>query len=172
MSKTDTIKQRRADVYLDSLERKRELKELAGEEGVSLSNFIQRCVEYAMGQGGPDLTEAGAARKRLDELKDEVTELRKKLERKDKVIGRLEEELKKYRLEKFSDEEFEGVREFDRELVEVLKEGGWHGDGEILRRLDIDPRDTDLVGAVRGQLGQLESYDLIKSGRRGWRWKG
>ena len=47
MSKTDTIKQRRVDVYLDSLERKKELKKIAEEEDVSLSKFIQRCVEYA-----------------------------------------------------------------------------------------------------------------------------
>ncbi len=172
MSKTDTIKQRRVDVYLDSLERKKELKKVAEEEDVSLSKFIQRCVEYAMDRGGPDLTESGAAKKKVESLEEEVSELRKKLERKDKVIERLEDELRKYRLEQFSGEEFEGVREFDKELVEVLKEDGWHNDEEILRRLDIDPKDSDLVSAVRRQLEQLENYGLIRSGKMGWRWEG
>lgn len=76
MGKTDTIKDRRVDVYLDSLERKERWTELADEEGESLSKFVQKCVEYAIEQGGPDFAELGEESKQIQQLGEEVRERR------------------------------------------------------------------------------------------------
>lgn len=45
MGKTDTIKDRRVDVYVDTIDRKKRWTQNAGEVGESLSLFGQQCVE-------------------------------------------------------------------------------------------------------------------------------
>lgn len=57
MGKTDTIKERRVDVYLDTLERKERWTEQSDAAGDSLSKFVQKAVEYGIEQGGPDSAE-------------------------------------------------------------------------------------------------------------------
>lgn len=44
MGKTESIKERRVDVYLDTLDRKGRWTKLAEEADESLSKFVQRCV--------------------------------------------------------------------------------------------------------------------------------
>lgn len=86
MSKTDTIRKRRVDVYLDSIEKKKEWKEAAEEEGVSLSKFVQHCVESAMNRKRSDLAEANSPKKGIDELREEISELKKNLKSREEII--------------------------------------------------------------------------------------
>ncbi|KXB00136.1 hypothetical protein AKJ47_00610 [candidate division MSBL1 archaeon SCGC-AAA261G05] len=175
MSRTDTIKQRRVDVYLDSMERKEEWEEAAREMGMSLSRFVQHCVEDSLGRGGPDLVKPSLVEEKeeeIEELEDSISELRRKIDRKNKVIERLEDDLRKRRMEPFLDGEFEGVRRYEKELIEILKENGWHSDSEILRRLKVNLKDEETLRAIRYQLERLERYGLVKTGRSGWKWKG
>ena len=76
------------------------------------------------------------------------------------------------RVKPFLDESFVDVRQFDRELIELLWSGRTLSDEEILSSLNIDPADTDLVKAVSKQLEALEAYDLVEFTGKGWRWKG
>jgi adenosylcobinamide amidohydrolase len=48
MGKTDTIDDRRVDVYSDTVDQKERWARLAEEEGESLSKFVQKCVKYAI----------------------------------------------------------------------------------------------------------------------------
>jgi len=48
MAKTASIKERRVDVYLDTLDRKERWSELAEAQGDSLSKFVQKAVGYAI----------------------------------------------------------------------------------------------------------------------------
>lgn len=59
MGKTESIKERRVDVYLDTLDRKERWTRIADEERQSLSKFVQKSVEYAIESGGPDYAELG-----------------------------------------------------------------------------------------------------------------
>lgn len=172
MGKTDTIKERRVDVYLDSLERKKRWQEFAEEEDESLSKFVQKSVEYAIEMGGPDFSIVGERSEEIQDLKDEVKELRQDVKQKDIVIEKLDFELKRHRLEPFTEEEFEGTRQYDRELIDILQSSDRIRGNEILNRLDIEPSQTDLVKAVDNQLEQLESYGLVASTPKGWRWVG
>ncbi len=172
MGKTGTIKERRVDVYLDTLERKERWQELAEEEDESLSKFVQRAVEYAIEMGGPDFSDVGEQSEQLQELQDEVRALRKDHKQKDIVIEKLESELKRHRLEPFTEEAFAGTRQYDEELIEVLQSADRIKGDDILRRLDIDPSETDLIKAVDNQLQQLEGYGLVASTPKGWRWVG
>lgn len=172
MGKTDTIKERRVDVYLDTLDRKERWKRIADEEDESLSKFVQRSVEYAIEHGGPNYTELGERAKRIQELEQEVDELRREVRQKDMVIEKLEDDLQQYQMEPFADDDFEGVRRYDRELIEIIQNSDRVTGTEIRRRLDLDPTDSDQMQALDTQLQQLESYGLITSTPRGWRWTG
>ena len=77
--------------------------------------------------------------------------------------------MRKYRSEVFLEEQYEGVRKYDKELVEILKRREFIDDDELLRALNIDPRESDLVKAVSKQLENLEAYGLVSFTRRGWR---
>lgn len=172
MGKTDTIKDRRVDVYVDTIDRKQRWLRIAEEEGESLSQFVQQCVEYAIEQGGPDFTELGEETKKIQELEEEVTELRRDVKQKKVVIDKLESELKEIRTQPFVDEDFEGRRKFDEELPDVLKGADRITGDEILRRLAVDPSETEVVSGINTQLGQLEAYGLVRSTPQGWVWDG
>lgn len=75
MGKTDRIKERRVDVYLDSLARKERWSILAEEADESLSTFVQQCVEYAIEQGGPDFAELGEESKKIQDLENTIDDL-------------------------------------------------------------------------------------------------
>ncbi|MFB6086593.1 MAG: hypothetical protein ABEJ84_07275 [Halodesulfurarchaeum sp.] len=172
MGKTDTIKDRRVDVYVDSIDRKKRWAEHAEEAGESLSKFVQQCVEYAIEQGGPDFTELGEESKQIQELEAEVKDLQKDVKQKEIVIEKLESELKQLRTQPFLDEEFEGRRKYDQELIEELQRADRIDGDELLRRLDVDPSETELVKGIDTQLKQLEDYGLVRSTPKGWVWEG
>ena len=172
MGKTDTIKDRRVDVYVDTIDRKKRWAQNAEEAGESLSTFVQQCVEYALTQGGPDFTELGEESKQIQELEEEVRDLRKDVKQKEIVIEKLESELKQLRTQPFLEEEFEGTRKYDQELIEELQRADRIDGDELLRRLDIDPTETELVKGIDTQLQQLEDYGLVRSTPQGWEWDG
>jgi predicted RNase H-like nuclease (RuvC/YqgF family) len=170
MGKTESIKERRVDVYLDTLGRKERWTELAEEADESLSKFVQQCVEYAIEQGGPDFTELSEQSKKIQTLEDELTDLQKDIKQKEIVIDKLESELKRHRTKPFTQEEFEGVRQYDQDLIDILQSAERITGDEILRRLDIDPTETELVQGIDQQLQHLESFGLVTNTPKGWRW--
>lgn len=172
MGKTDTINDRRVDVYLDSIEQKAQWVETAEESDMSLSNFVQACVEYTIEQGGPDFLEAGSSAGEMQDLRDTLRERKATIEEKDMVIEDLRTELKRYRAEPFLDEDFEGQRAFDQDLVEVLQHGGAVTADTLLRELNIDAQNVELREAIQNQLEQLKRYGLVKETVHGWTWEG
>jgi len=172
MGKTESIKERRVDVYLDTLGRKARWTEIAEEADESLSKFVQQCVEYAIEQGGPDITELGEQSKKIQDLEQEVTELRKEVNQKDIVIEKLENDLRRARVEPFQEERHEGKRKYDQELIKVLQETDSITSEELIRRLGVDQSDPKLMEGIDNQLKQLESYGLIDHTPHGWRWVG
>lgn len=170
MGKTESIKERRVDVYLDTLERKERWKRIADEADESLSKFVQRAVEYAIEHGYPDYGELGERAQKIQKLEAEVGDLRDELNQKDLVIEKLEADLRTHRMEPFAENDFEGVRQYDQELVEILKGSGPVTDDELRRRLAIEPTETEMLKALNTQLEQLETYGLVTSSPRGWRW--
>lgn len=170
MGKTDSINDRRVDVYLDSIEQKKRWAELAEERDTSLSKFVQQSVEYAIEQGGPDFIETGQKADELHELEEEMSELQEQIKEKDLVIEKLRTELKTLRSEPFREEDFEGTRSFDEELVEILRDAGQIRSKEIFRRLNVDPQNIEVVEGVQNQLRQLEKYGIIEETINGWKW--
>ena len=89
-----------------------------------------------------------------------------------KLVENLDKELKRYRAKPFLDDAYVGVRQFDKNLIELLRGGGILSDEEILSSLNIDPADTDFVKAASKQIEALEAYGLVEFTGKGWRRKG
>ena len=86
--------------------------------------FVQKPVEYTIEQGGLDDPELGEECKQIQSLEQVIAELRKAVKQKYLVIEKPEVDLQEYRREPFTEEEFEGDREYDEKLVALLREGG------------------------------------------------
>ena len=86
--------------------------------------------------------------------------------------AKYENELKRCRSEAFLVDSYDGVRKYNKEIMTILKRGAVIDSYTLLEDLGIDPTQTDLVKAVSKQLEDLESYGLISSTQRGWRWIG
>ncbi len=110
--------------------------------------------------------------KRLRDAEEELKRLREENRLLKRLCENLDNELKRYRAQPFLEEAFEGVRRFDKDLIELLRRGGSFTQEQILAHLGIDPSDTDLVRALGRQLEALEAYGLVEYEGRGWKWIG
>ena len=70
-----------------------------------------------------------------------------------------------YRSKMFTDDSFTGIRQYDKKLVEILREPGTYSNDEVLSRLRIKPTESESVKAVLVQLEKLEAFRLVKSTR-------
>jgi predicted RNase H-like nuclease (RuvC/YqgF family) len=172
--KTETIKDRAIYVYLPSLEMVEDWKRRAEKAGVSVSKFVIERVEDSIRreEGEEGYLSRVELVKRLRSAEEELKKLREEDRLLKRLVENLDNELKRYRAQPFLQEAFEGVRRFDRDLVELLRRGGSYTEEEILAHLNIEPSDAELVKAVDRQLEALEAYGLVEYRGRGWRWKG
>ncbi|MFQ6107497.1 MAG: hypothetical protein ACE5QF_07940 [Thermoplasmata archaeon] len=173
MGKTETIKERAVYVYLPSVETKEQWTRYAEKMGTSLSKFVIECVrEYVEEREDPTFVKRGELVREAGKLKERVRTLSEDLEARNALITRLEEEIRRYRAQIFSDKEFQGIRTYDKRLIETLKAGDIVSDDHLLAELGAGPRDPDAVKAISGQLEGLRAYGLVERTPKGWRWKG
>jgi predicted RNase H-like nuclease (RuvC/YqgF family) len=149
-------------------------KRRAEKAGVSLSKFVIERVEESIRreEGEEGYLSRAELIKRLRDAEEELKKLRNENRLLKKLAENLDNELKRYRAQPFLEEAFEGVRRFDKDLIELLKKGGSYTQEQILAHLNIDPSDVKLVKAVDKQLETLEAYGLVEYKGRGWKWTG
>jgi hypothetical protein len=166
----DEIKNRVIYVY-PKLPQAEKWKDSAEKQGMTLSRFVMEHVENSMRQEEDDSYQSRAAlSKRIRELEEDLTEARKEARMMRIVADKLEKENRNLRTAPFLDEGFQGVRQYEKELVELLMQGRRLKDDEILSELGIDRSDTESVKAVSNQLISLEAYGLVKTTAHGWMW--
>jgi ribosomal protein L16 Arg81 hydroxylase len=172
MGKTESIKQRSIYVYLPSVETVKDWKAKAKKSSASISRFVIEHVTNSLRQEEGE--EGYKSRAKLLQQIREKDEQIEKLTRENKIVElaleRVENELERYRAAPFLEEDFKGIRRYDRRLIELLKKGEAVDSDHLLHILKINPRDTPLVKAISNQLGNLEAYGLIEKTRRGWKW--
>jgi ATP-dependent Lon protease len=168
---TQTIKQRALYLYLPSEEMAEEWKSLAKHARVSVSRFILDHVQNSLDQEKGDYVARSELIKREQELKAENSKLREENRMLRSAYERLDEELKHYRAKPFLEPEFEGIRTYEKELIDLFKKQKAVRSDEILGSLRIDPGNSDLVKAVNRQLELLEKYGIIEPIIGGWKWK-
>jgi transposase len=149
-------------------------KRRAEKAGVSISKFVIERVEESIRreEGEEGYLSRAELIKRLRDAEEELKKVKNENRLLKKLAENLDNELRRYRAQPFLEEAFEGVRRFDRDLIELLRRGGSYTEEQILTHLNIDPSDTDLVKAVSKQLEALEGYGLLEYKGRGWKWKG
>jgi hypothetical protein len=166
----DEIKNRVIYLY-PKLPQAEKWKEAAEKRGMTLSKFVIEHVENSMRQEEDDSYQPRVALiKRIRELEEAFTEARKEARMMRIVADKLEKENRNLRTAPFLDEEFQGVRQYEKELVDLLMGGGRLKDEDILSELGIDKSDTDSVKAISNQLTSLEAYGLVKATAHGWMW--
>ncbi len=170
--KTKTIKKRAIYVYLPSETMADNWKNKADQAGTSISKFVIDKVEDSIQQ---DQEEGYLNRidliSKLNKQEEEIKELRQDNRLLKKLAENLDNEAKLFRAQPFLDESFSGVRSYNKELIEILKEGGSITGEELLIKLNIESSQTDLIKAINKQLEMLENYGLVEYVGRGWKWK-
>lgn len=110
--------------------------------------------------------------KQLKEKDEEIAKLREDNRLLKTLSQKLDIDLRRYRAEPILDEDFQGVRTYDKELIDLLKKKGMIDSDHLLQELGVNPKDTILVKAINMQLENLQKYGLVEATSRGWRWVG
>jgi hypothetical protein len=156
-------------LYLPSKANKERWQALADKAKTPLSTFCISIIEEKLAESDEHRPRHVIA-KELEGLKGEIKTLRDELRQKEVVLQRYEAELRRYRAEPFQADQFQGVRPYSRELVDILKARG-HVDGyNLLELLGIGPGEVEAIKAVWAQLAELERYGLAKTDGRSWLW--
>ncbi|KEQ57431.1 hypothetical protein SCCGRSA3_00225 [Marine Group I thaumarchaeote SCGC RSA3] len=172
--KDKDLKKRSIYVYLPTVEMVRSWKKLAAKSNISLSKFVADHVENSLAKeenkkGYQTRAELILILEEKDEQIEELTKENRMLRR---LSDNLDKELGRYRARPFLEEEFSGIRKYDEELVQLLKERGTIDSDHILRELRISPKRTEHVKAVYAQLENLRKFGLARPTSRGWQWHG
>jgi predicted HicB family RNase H-like nuclease len=171
LTKTETIKDRAVYLYLPSIELSQEWKKRAKKQGTSLSKFIINIVEDSLKR---DEDSSYKPRKELwkelERLKQETIDLHREKRILEHVVEKLEAENRRLRAQPFLEDKYEGIRSFQKELIEILRKGGVLSSEEILRKLDVTISEHESVKSISKQLDILSEYGIVKATPRGWMW--
>ncbi len=171
LKKTKTIKERLIYVYLPSAEMVVNWKNLAKDTGTSLSKFVIEHVENGIRKEDKEFVPRVELLKKLKNLEEVNSRLIGENKKLGIVVDKLQEDLQIYRLQPFFDEKFEGIREYERTLIDVFRRKRFIKTDELWHTLGVNSRDSDAVKAISRQLENLEHYGLIKKTYEGWRWQ-
>ncbi|MFW6121206.1 MAG: hypothetical protein ACOC80_09960 [Petrotogales bacterium] len=178
MGKTESIKERTIWIYLPTVEQKQQWEKIANENDTSISKWIIKTVEDTLKESEGIVKSREETEKENKNLRKEIAELQKNLRQITIIRNNLEKEIRKYRAEPFLTTTFEGIRQYDKELIALLKnaksvegKNRFMDNDEILSRLGVSNTETDVVKSISNQLSRLEGYGLVESGTKGWRWK-
>jgi hypothetical protein len=153
-------------IYLPTEKDLENWKEQAKAAEISLNKYIYEMVERGRVEAQPrtDLI------KEISDLREENQKQREEIKLKSLVIEKYETELFKLRHESFLQPKFQGVHHYNEDLVNLLRKGRVHSGPDILKSLNIDPKDGDAVKIVYKQLQILQDFKLIEEGVYGWKW--
>ncbi len=178
MGKTETIKERAIWVYTPTIETRKQWEKIAKQNNISLSKWIVQIIEDSLIKLDEIVKTRKDIEKENEDLKKEISELEVKLRQVTIIRDNLEKEIRKYRAEPFITSSFEGIRQYNKELIQILRNAkGVDGkmryvdNDEILSRLGINTGEIESLKAISSQLSQLEAYGIIQSSTKGWRWK-
>jgi len=170
LKKTKTIKERLIYVYLPSENMVENWKRFADKAGTSLSKFVIEYVENGIHKEENDYVPRVELSKQVKQLEGENDTLRKENKNLNIVIDKLQEDLQIYRLQPFLNEQFEGMRKYEKNLTDAFKKKSFIKTDELLHETGINPRNSEAVKAILKQLDNLEQYGVIKRTHEGWRW--
>ena len=88
------------------------------------------------------------------------------------LTDRYEKQLQDYRNKTFIENgKFEGIREYQQNLIELFKQKSSIAEDEIIDLLHIDSHDVETLKAISKQIELLQDFGVVEKIRGGWRWK-
>ncbi|MEM2760187.1 MAG: hypothetical protein QXU32_10810 [Nitrososphaerales archaeon] len=169
--KNKQLTKRAIYVYLPNVRMANEWKRLAEKSRVPISKFVVEHVENSLKQEDKKgYASRAELLKQLKQKDEEIAKLKQENRLLKMLTDNLDRDLKLYRAKPFLEEEFEGVRAYARELIQLLKKNKTVDSDHILHELGIKPKDAELVKAINKQLEYLQAYGLVEPTARGWRW--
>jgi hypothetical protein len=178
LKKTTPVKRRTIYVYLPNIELVDLWKKSAKKAGVSISIFVQEAVDRCLAEQGHTTirhelhNELQDATERIQTLSEENYKLTRKLQRMNMLLERYENQIQDMENKKFIDDEFQGIRRFEKALIDLFKEKGYINDQKILDLLHVKPTDKERIKALQMQIDLLLEYGLIKVHKGGFIWQG
>ena len=170
MVRDDKIKNKAIYVYTKSQMMADEWKSLAKKAELSISKFIVEHVENSLKSTDKNVTSRLDLLTENTKLTEQLTKLEKRLRRQDSLIDKLEEDLRQTRASAFLPETDKGIKDYERKLVDFLREPGTHTDNEILRKLGIKQTEIEAIKSISTQLENLQAYGAITRTNKGWTW--
>ncbi len=175
--KRTPVKERSIYVYVPTNKMANRWKKLAKKSGLSISQYVLNVVENYIGDESMAASQ-GDLNRRLGELEGQNTQLRnenlalsKRVKMLNVLTDRYEEDLKNLKNRQFQDESsFDGVRQYEHELINLLKERDVVKEHELLDLLHIDHGDAVSVRLINQQLDNLFSYGLVRRSKGGLIW--
>lgn len=144
-------------------------KEDAKKAGISCSKYIYEMVEKAREiPAGPNLDtiqESAQARSELSRLRRELQDAKA-------ARQKLETELFALRHQMLLAPTSTGKDVHSSELADLLQDGHVWRATEIMRELNIDPKNSDAIQILARQLRAFQDMKLVEEGPRGWKWIG
>ena len=150
-----------------------EWKTSAKESGLSVSKFVVETVERALRDEGK-----GPRYSRRDLINQnrsyekELQKLKEDHRLKSRAYESLERENQGLRLQVFQHPGMSGLKQMDKELLDLFREKKRLSYDEILPELGIDSSDFELLRSLRNQLLFMVQLGIIKPDFKGWKWIG
>ncbi len=151
-------------VYFENDEELKEWKSDASGRQISFSKYI---LEMARKGRARESSRPLAMNNEIVDLRRENAELHRKLADAQKLLNRSESDLFKIRHSSIISP---GDSALYEPLVSLLEGSGLIHASELLRRLGIDPGDSQAVQIVYKHLQLLRALGLVQEEQRGWRW--
>ena len=175
-NKKTELKTRSFWVYADTDEQAERWKKAAEQAGLKLSKYIREVLaQHLSGTSGETVE---SLKKRFQEtnqqnevLRQGNAELSNRVSILEVALQRIEEENKKLRSGTFFENNFQGIRELEQELVDLLKKEDYINETNILDKLHVNPRDVDATKTISKQLEILLDYGIIKYWKGGYKWQ-
>ncbi|MDV3278370.1 MAG: hypothetical protein LYZ69_07910 [Nitrososphaerales archaeon] len=168
------LKERAIYVYLPSVALASKWKKLAAKSGTPVSKFVVEHVENSLRQeeGEEGFKARSELVRELKQRDEEVARLQTEVRLARELADRLDRELRRHRVQPFLDESFQGVRAYEKQLIELFRNEKVVDSDDLLRKLGIDLNEEELIKAIDRQISGLEAYGLLEATARGWKWKG
>ena len=173
-TKTETIWKRSMHIYLPTQEMKDHWANLADSRRQSFSKFVIEQVTNSLNHENenPSIETRIQLIQDKKELQEENKELLKRIKQLDNLCERQEKEIRTHNIQPFLQDDFNGIRKYEEDLIRLFKTCSEVRKEDIYRRLNINPMDKDATTAIQNQIDNLERYGLLKDIGGKWRWKG
>lgn len=145
-------------------------KATAKDENMSISKFIIKHVDNSINQDSPNQKTKLDLIQENQILLERLREKERRIDQLDMLVDKLDRDIKRMHARQFTDDNFTGIRSYDKLIIDILKEPGIHPIEDLFSRLRISPQNTESVKALSKQLENLELYGLIKATSQGYVW--